>query len=394
MVAALAEVEVTLYPQQFDFVEDASRWVALVAGRNAGKTYAGSWKAMHKAQEGGLGIIAAPDFPMLEFGAKRAFLDRLRETRRPFHLDGRGVVSIPSWGAEIRFATLENEGRVRGPNYAWGWVDELEYVTDQVVWKALKGAVRDGESPQLFVTSTPKGKRLIHHEWVIDKTDRHALYRASTYDNPYIDAIDYVAGLGYEGRFFRQEIEAAFEGAEGLVYPGFDREVHLAVRDCDDWEGTIGVDAGVKNPSAIITVRHVGDARHLSREVYRRGMGGDELKATVMAEADLLGSHLDTIEVDPSAAALILDLALAGYPVRKANNSVTDGIRAVTTAFAAGMTVDPALINTIAELESYQYPDNARIETDKPVKQNDHAADAIRYALMGISAPVSEVFIE
>lgn len=395
MVAAVAEapISLTLYPQQYDFVADDLRYLAFVAGRNSGKTFAGSWKAVYRAQQGGLGIIAAPDFPMLEFGAKKAFLDRLRAMRLPCKPDGKGVLSLPMWNAEIRFATLENESRVRGPNYAWGWVDEVEYVTDREIWKALKGAVREGENPQLFVTSTPKGKRLIYDEWVVAGSAQHALYRASTYDNPYIDAEDYVAGLGYEGRFFRQEIEAAFEGAEGLVYPGFSRETHVQERDCAGWSTILGVDAGVRNPSAIITIRHIGDARHQEREFYRRGLGSDALKAAVREEADRHGNALTSIEIDPSAAGLIVDLEAEGYPVNKANNNVTDGIREVTTALAGGMTIDPSCVHTIAEYESYQYPDGTKREDDKPVKQNDHAMDAVRYALQGLAAPQAVYFI-
>ena len=46
------------------------------------------------------------------------------------------------------------------------------------------GAIRAGDNPQLFATSTPKGKRLIYREWVAER-DRtpppvscdHVLYR-------------------------------------------------------------------------------------------------------------------------------------------------------------------------------------------------------------------------
>lgn len=392
MVAAVAAPEVRdvrLYPAQFDFVADEARWVAFVAGRNAGKTYAGSLKAALRAQRGGLGIIAAPDFPMLEFGAKRAFLDRLREARVPFELaNQRGVVTVPAWDCEVRFATLETEGRVRGPNYDWGWVDEVEYVADRAIWAALKGAIRAGADPQLFVTTTPKGRRLVYDEWVANATPHHALHRASTFDNPHIDAADYVAGLGYVDRFYRQEIEAQFEGAEGLVYPGFDREQNVRSCDCEGWGGVVCVDAGTRNPTAVLTLRHAGDARHVERETYRRGMDNDQIKAEVIAAADALGDDLTSIEIDPSAAGLILALERLGYPVRKADNNVADGIRDVATALADGLTVDPSCVNTVAEFESYAYPDGARGESDKPVKQNDHAMDALRYGIRGLATPV------
>jgi hypothetical protein len=181
MVARLVERDIELYGVQDDFVHDEHRYVAFVGGRNSGKTYAGSWKAALRAQEGGLGVIAAPDFPMLEFGAKRAFLDRLVDMNVAFSLNGqRGVVTIPRWNAEVRFATLETESRVRGPNYAWCWADEVEYVTDRTIWQALKGAIRNGTNPQLFVTTTPKGRRLVWDEWVQAAGRAPATTRSST----------------------------------------------------------------------------------------------------------------------------------------------------------------------------------------------------------------------
>ena len=56
------------------------------------------------------------------------------------------------------------------------------------------------------------------------------------------------------------------------------------------------------------------------------------------------------------------------------------GTSFVTTALAHGLTVDPSCVNLIAEVETYHYPDN-RTESDKPVKEFDHAIDALRYGL-------------
>lgn len=379
-------VEVELYPQQFDFVADPSRYVAFVAGRNSGKTFAGALKAALNCRPRTLGLIAAPDFPMLEFGAKRAFLDTLRRNGEPFELhQQRGVVNLTRLDAEVRFATLENEGRVRGPNYAWAWVDEVEYVTDRTVWSALKGAVRDGDNPALFVTSTPKGRRIVWDEWVANPTPQHVLYKATTRDNPYINADDYIAGLGYSGRFAAQEIEAEFVAFDGLVYPGFDRTRTVAT-DVTGWRTVVTVDVGTRNPTAILTVHQAGDDRvHVSREVYRRNLSSAEIVAAIREAID--GTDAETVVIDPSAAGYILELQRLGYHVTKGDHAITEGIGRLTTALADGLTVDPSCINLVGEFESYRYPDGTRTESDKPIKDHDHALDALRYAVMHLSAP-------
>lgn len=379
--------EVELYDVQDDFVFDESRYVAFVGGRNSGKTFAGSWKSIMAAQRGGLGIIAAPDFPMLEFGAKRAFIQRLDELGVSYALNGqRAVISVPRWSAEVRFATLENDSRVRGPNYSWGWVDEVEYVTDRQVWRALKGAIRDGTNPQLFVTTTPKGRRLVYDEWVIDATSDHRLYRATTRNNPYIDAERYISGLGYSGRYLQQEVDAEFVGFEGLVYPAFSRTVHVADMPCDGWRTVLAVDVGTRNPTCILTLRYASDGRvHVEREVYRRGMSSDEITEAIADEYNRAAP--DVVLLDPSANDYILALNRRGYPARKANNDIVYGIGLVTTALADGMTISPACVNLVAEFESYRYPDNHGRD-DKPVKENDHAMDALRYGIATEAAAI------
>jgi len=374
----------TLYPQQWDFVHDPARYVAFVAGRNSGKTFAGSWKAMHSAQRGGLGVIAAPDFPMLEFGAKRAFLERLREMRVGYDLNQqRGVVTIPAWQAEVRFATLENESRVRGPNYAWAWVDEVEYLQDRQVWTALKAAVRAGSDPQLWVTTTPKGRRLVWEEWVERATPQHVLYKATTRDNPFIDAEDYIAGLGYAGRWLQQEIEAEFVAFEGLVYPEWSRE-RLRQVDCTGWRTVIGVDVGTRNPTAILTLRiDAADRIHVERMTYRRNMAASDIVAAVQAEADRC--QPESIFIDPSAAGYVLDLERAGYPVVRADNDRKRGVQLVTTALADGLTADPSCTALAEEFEAYHYPEG-RKDGDDPVKEMDHSLDALRYAVVGMAA--------
>jgi hypothetical protein len=48
-----------------------------------------------------------------------------------------------------------------------------------------------------------------------------------------------------------------------------------------------------------------------------------------------------------------------------------------------------ACVNTLAEIESYQYPPNG--EKDQPIKANDHLMDDLRYLAMELSAPEMEV---
>lgn len=386
MVAAPARVlDIDLYDTQWDFVTDQHRYPAFIGGRNSGKTYAGSIKALIRATEPSLGCIAAPSFPQLENGAKRQFLARLDEFGI-HHLPTRTGIVIPpqhegAFGSEVVFVTLESESRVRGPNYDWAWPDELEYVIDRKIWQALKGAVRAGPNPQIFPTTTPKGQRIIHDEWVVRNTHHHSLYTATTYDNRYIDAADYVAGLGYEGAFYDQEIMAEFVSFEGLVYPGFNHLVNVAVVDTDGWQPLLGLDLGTRNPTSILTCWYSGERLHVSAEIYESGMSSDRITDEAVSVYRAVKPH--HVVVDPSAAGLILSLEAKGCRVVKADNDVKVGISTVTSHLPH-ITIDPGCVHTIAEWGQYQYRKSGTVDSDTPVKANDHSMDVIRYVCMDL----------
>ena len=139
----------------------------------------------------------------------------------------KGNLIIPRHRGEVLFATLESESRVRGPNFNWGWTDELDYLSDQkcgrrswarsalVTIRNCSHVYPEGQAPDLPRMGA--------------KRDRPPPpVSCDTYDNPFIDADDYVSGLGYEGRFADQEISAEFVSFDGLVYDGFDRTRNVA----------------------------------------------------------------------------------------------------------------------------------------------------------------------
>lgn len=374
MIAAASASTIQLYDRQAAFVFDTARYPAFIAGRNSGKTRAGAVKAANRCARPGLGVIAAPTFPMLVHAAKRTFLDELR---RRAEIDRRWVfmehksertLSIPAFGSEVLFGSLDNPDSVRGPNFGWGWLDEPGYASDEG-WRTLKGSVRDGDDPQLWPTGTPKGRNhWLYREWMVNPDPSHTYHHATSRQNPFVDAATYVAAMGYQGIFYEQEIGGEFVSFEGLVYPAFNRDRHVQRIDCEGWATIIGLDMGTRNPTAILTVRYAGDRVHIEREVYERGLSSDAITDAAVAAYE--GSGAVAFVVDPSAAGLIKSLIDRNIPAVKAHNDVLVGISRVTSIIP-DLTVDPSCVNTIAEFESYAYPER-RTETDAPVKANDH----------------------
>ena len=84
---------------------------------------------------------------------------------------------------------------------------------------------------------------------------------------------------------------------------------------------------------------------------------------------------------DPAAAAFIAELKKRGFRVKKGKNDVVDGIRFTGSLFAQGeLFIGEGMKQTIAELKSYVWDSkSAEKGEDKPVKENDHCMDAMRY---------------
>lgn len=374
---AVRQSEIKLFPRQMRFVKDPARFPAYVGGIGSGKTFAGACKVIARFHRKELGLVAAPTYSMLRDATQRTLLALMDELGIAYEFrKGENALTVPATGHEIIFRSLDNPENLRGPNLDYAWVDEGSLI-DRMAWLVVKGRVRVGFNPQAWLTCTPKGRNYVWEEWERDVDPNHPLYRVRTDENPELPT-GYAESLGYTGVFAEQELAGEFVAFEGLVWPGFTRSRHVQQVECDGWRAIMGVDVGTRNPTAILTARGEPERRHIEREVYRAGMSSEEIVATIEEEADRVKP--DTIFLDPSAAAYIETLRRHGYPAEKAENDVIFGIGEVATAFADGMTIDPSCVNLMAELESYHYPDNKQ-ESDKPVKQFDHACDALRYII-------------
>ena len=98
----------------------------------------------------------------------------------------------------------------------------------------------------------------------------------------------------------------------------------------------------------------------------------------------LVGDYdIQAVIVDPSASSFIECIRRhQRFSVKKANNSVIDGIRNVSTLIGNGkLFVCKDCKDLLRELKLYCW-DSKSIE-DKVIKENDHACEDMRYFVMG-----------
>ena len=128
-----------------------------------------------------------------------------------------------------------------------------------------------------------------------------------------------------------------------------------------------------------------GETVWVDREYYYSGRDRGVQKTDMQYLKDFkefVGEdYPDFVIIDPSAASFKLLLRQNGYRVKDADNDVLNGIRKVASAlFMRRLRVRRACKNMIKEFMSYLWDEKAAERgVEQPMKQFDHAMDAIRY---------------
>lgn len=207
-------------------------------------------------------------------------------------------------------------------------------------------------------------------------------------DNPALDP-EYVKQLKreYTGVFYDRFIRGEWCVAEGLIYE-FDKAKHTTDKIPKDGRYFISVDYGTLNPFSA-GLWCVADGRAVRiREYYWSGRDKQAMKTDeeYYAELESLAGNLpvEKVIVDPSAASFIETIRRHGrFSVRKAKNDVLPGIRLTATLLKSGrLLIHTGCADAIREFGLYRWDDKGEI--DKPIKENDHAMDEIRYFSMTV----------
>jgi len=317
------------------------------------------------------------------------------------------ITNLYSWLGgmfQIKESRSENKLTVRSHNrenvyYLFGGLDESSF--KQIQGITLAGALLDEVAlmPRSFVEQTcarcsvdgskiwfncnPAGpEHWFYKEWILKKEEKRMLHLHFTMaDNPGLSAsIRRRYESLYTGVFYKRYVLGQWCAAEGLVY-GFDPKKHICHSIPSSGRYYISVDYGTLNPfSAGLWCVAEGKAVRI-REYYYDGRktGKTKTDEEYYRELEALAGDLpvESVVVDPSAASFITVVRRHGrFSVRKAKNAVLDGIRLVASLLQSGhLQVSDKCKDSIREFSLYSWQEQG----DRPIKENDHAMDDIRY---------------
>ena len=319
------------------------------------------------------------------------------------------VMNLQNWlGGVLQIREKRNENKLvvtyRGKTnsfFLFGGRDESSYMLVQGI--TLAGALLDEVAlmPRSFVEQVcarcsvagsklwfncnPAGpEHWFYKEWVCKAKERNALHLHFTMaDNLSLDPkIRERYERMYSGVFSRRYILGQWCMAEGLVYE-FDRQKHVVDQVPEQGIWYISCDYGTLNPfSAGLWCVSEGRAVRVA-EYYYSGRGSSHMLTDeeYYEQLEKLAGdrYIQAVIVDPSAASFIACIRRHGrFTVRKARNEVLPGIRLTANMLQAGVIrIGAGCVDAIREFGLYRWEEKG--EVDKPIKENDHAMDDIRY---------------
>jgi PBSX family phage terminase large subunit len=358
---------------------DNHRFKVINCGRRFGKTTL-SVNIIAKAIVEGKSRIAyiAPTYQQARDIAwemlKKVFIGAdFNESRLEVRI-GNQVIQLRGW---------ESIETLRGQKFDLLIIDEVASMRNfWVHWQeVIRPTLTDTKGKAIFI-STPKGFNHFYDLYNLESKDKdYKSFHYTSYDNPNlpVEELDKAREEIPEDRF-AQEYLADFRKTEGLVYKEFNREKNVTEKTPSNiTETIIGIDFGYTNPAAIIPIRIDGDSHYwIGEEWYKSRCTTEQ----IAEQAILYGST--KCYPDPAEPDRIAILSKAGLNCREVSKDIVAGVDHVRELFKQGrIHIHPDCKNLIYELETYRYPDKKpeANEAEKPVKDNDHALDALRYAL-------------
>lgn len=300
----------------------------------------------------------------------------------------RNTITVSIDGRENYFHLFggKDEGSaalIQGITFAGVLLDEVALQPRGFVEQACVRCSVTGS--KFWFNCNPEGPaHWFYKEWILKAKNRNALYLHFTMkDNPSLSpAIRRRYEKLYTGVFYQRFILGEWVAADGVIYDFFDASYVQSVPVGKMEKYYVSCDYGTSNPASFGLWGFKNGIWYRLKEYYfaSRDVGYQKTDAEYVDDLIRLTGDftVEAVVVDPSAASFIQALTRTGFRVIKANNNVLSGIRITADMLKSRkIVICDTCEDAIREFSLYVWDKSA--ECDKPVKENDHAMDEIRY---------------
>jgi len=346
------------------------RYIVNEGGARSGKTYGTMQLLIYYAMNNPRTkiTVVSHSLPHLKKGALRDFLD-IMDAWKIYNEDNHNKTdNVYHFGTSyIEFFGLEDAGKARGPGRDILFINEANLIS-----KALFDQLDMRTRWKVMIDLNPADFDC----WCYKLADgEDAVKIHSTYkDNPYLPQAQIRVIESYK------DADEMMWQVFGLGLRGTSKEqiyTHWKLTDSIP-EGQVfyGLDFGYNVASALVRITIADGVAYVKEMLYKTRLTTSDLITELQ---NLALKRTDEIFCDAAEPKTIEELYRAGFNVKPADKDVTEGIRKVKSY---PLFIEKNSLNVIAEIKKYKWKvDKNEVVLDEPDKENDHAMDAMRYAI-------------
>lgn len=282
---------------------------------------------------------------------------------------------------------VRSEGIIRGMTIEISYCDEITLMAEEFVNQLM--ARHSVEGAWMGATTNPDGPRHFLKKDYIDRRHErgHRVFHFELEDNRRYLPDGYIENLSqqYKGLWHDRFIRGLWTMADGVIYDMFDPKIHVVdTLPAMQQLLALGIDYGDTNATRGILIGLGEDNRLYAITEWAPGQGTTaDREHSLRAFVNEHGMP-DYLFVDPAAAGFKYQLDRSGWHnFSNAANKVTPGIATVASLLSTQqLLIHSSCTNLLEEIPGYVWDRKATERgEDAPVKENDHAVDALRYAV-------------
>jgi phage terminase large subunit len=287
-------------------------------------------------------------------------------------------------GSQVLFRPFDDPNKFKSLNVGFVGIEEMTDVKEEI-FKMLRTRLRQkGVQHSLFGATNPGPfTSWVYRNFIEQPIQGSDVVYSISRDNPYLPE-EYLADLETlrvtNPEYYARMVEGRWGALEGLIYSlPMDQRIDSALLPSYYDEIIAGLDFGHDHPTALIVIGIKGPDIYLIDEYYKRHLTTTDIVRITKEYTEKY--NLTNIYCDTARPEIIKDLQNSGIPARDAVKDVFEGLIYVQSWVNSGrLKVSRGCSFSLREFDSYIWDKGSTVR-EQPIKLNDDAMDAIRYAI-------------